>query len=1016
MKCPTCNTDNPTDSKYCKECATPFPSQQEINVSQTRTIRKPLLELSVGETFARKYKIVEEIGRGGMGVVYKAEDTKLKRTVALKFLPSELTIEPEARERLIREAQAAAALDHPNICTIYEVDEAAGKTFISMAYVEGLSLRERIEQGPLKPNEVLDIAIQVAEGLEEAHKKGIIHRDIKSSNIMVTGKSQLRIMDFGLAKVRGGPRVTKEGTTLGTVAYMSPEQARAEDVDHRTDIWSLGVVIYEMLSGQLPFQGDSDASFLYSIVHSEPKSLRERNPDIPPELEKIVTHALKKKPDSRFSSVAEMMRELKKYQTGLIRAADHGVTDFRTFWRCIRKPFIAVPTILSILVLCFLVILLVNRRAKINWAEDQAIPEIYELAENENFIPAFQLALKAERYVPKNPLLSNIWPEISKQVSIQSDPPGAVVYFKEYKAVDSRWEYLGQTPIVMTRVPIGFFRWKAEKEACENVEGSAWSSVGLMNLILDKKGSIPSEMVRVPGGVAGFAPIPGLSNVKSVKLEHFLIDRYEVTNRQFKEFVESGGYQKPEFWKHEFIKKKKVLWWKDAMAEFQDATGKPGPANWELGTYPEGQEDYPVSGVSWYEAAAYAEFAGKSLPTIYHWFRAAGVNDSSDILPLSNFGSSGPAPVKSHQGLSIYGTYDMAGNVREWCLNPTGKNRFILGGAWSEQSYMFSSANTIEPFDRSLTNGFRCMKNLTPESTPEEAKQPVPTPSLRDYTKETPVSDEIFRVYTRLYAFDRSDLAPEIEFADESPKYWVKEKISYNTAYGNERMFAYLFLPKTASPPYQTLVIFPGASAFNLKSSDNGDRLHSWYPLDLIIKSGRALLYPIYKSSFERGDGYSAFDPNISMNTHREHIFEWWKDLEMSLDYLETRTDIDYEKLCYYGSSWGSLMGSIFLAMEKRFQVCILLLGGLPSWELPSEIDSINFVPRIKIPVLMINGMYDYFFPHERSQISLYNLLGTPEEHKRHVVFDTDHSIYGYKNEIVREVLGWLDRYLGPVK
>jgi serine/threonine protein kinase len=247
-------------------------------ISVTKTIITHTDSIQKGSILAGRYKIIEELGRGGMGVVYKAEDTKLRRTVALKFLPAELTHIPEVKERFMREAQAAAALDHPNICTVYEFDEAEETNFISMAYIEGQSLRKRIESGPLELDDALRIATQVAEGLQEAHKKGVVHRDIKSANIMVTEKGQAKIMDFGLARMTGGTLLTKEGSTMGTIAYMSPEQARGEEVDFRTDIWSLGVVLYEMFSGQLPFKGERDQSVVYSIFPSRSRSYVQRFP------------------------------------------------------------------------------------------------------------------------------------------------------------------------------------------------------------------------------------------------------------------------------------------------------------------------------------------------------------------------------------------------------------------------------------------------------------------------------------------------------------------------------------------------------------------------------------------------------------------------------------------------------------------------------------------------------------------------------------------------------------------
>ena len=289
----------------------------------TKTLATQVRGLAKGTTVAGKYRILEEIGRGGMGVVYEAEDIKLKRPVALKFLPPHLMDSPELKARFIIEAQAAAALSHPNICVIHEVGETEDRSFIAMEYVEGETLRDKIKKGPLKTVDAIDITSQIAAGLGEAHRKGIIHRDIKSANIMVTDKGQAKVMDFGLAKLRGGSSLTKSQTTMGTVAYMSPEQAQGKAVDHRTDIWSLGIVMYEMLAGVLPFKGDYDQTLIHSILHHEPERLAKLQKDLPAGLENIIFKALSKIPADRYQTMDELLEDLKAVAEGLkpIRAA-----------------------------------------------------------------------------------------------------------------------------------------------------------------------------------------------------------------------------------------------------------------------------------------------------------------------------------------------------------------------------------------------------------------------------------------------------------------------------------------------------------------------------------------------------------------------------------------------------------------------------------------------------------------------------------------------------------------------
>lgn len=306
----------------------------------------------IGKTVSH-YKITEKIGSGGMGEVYKAEDTKLRRTVALKFLPPNLTRDKDARDRFMQEARAASALDHPNIGTIYEISEDAELSFIAMAHYQGATLKEKMEQGQMEIGKAIDITMQIARGLEKAHSHRFVHRDIKPSNILITTDEQIKIIDFGIAKLSGSTILTKTGTTLGTVGYMSPEQTQGLPVDHKTDIWALGVMFYEMLSGEHAFKGDFDQAIMYSIVHEDPEFISKERRDVPLSVEKIINKALDKNPEKRFSNAGEMLEALQlvfdEFKIGKSKSASAlklGRKQQKVFYRLVPL-FIILTAIIS---------------------------------------------------------------------------------------------------------------------------------------------------------------------------------------------------------------------------------------------------------------------------------------------------------------------------------------------------------------------------------------------------------------------------------------------------------------------------------------------------------------------------------------------------------------------------------------------------------------------------------------------------------------------------------------------
>ncbi len=975
----------------------------------------------IGTTISH-YKIVEKLGEGGMGVVYKAHDTRLERDVAIKFLPRHLTANATDRERFAIEARAAAALNHPHIATIHSIEEVDDETFFVMECIDGQELKNRIRSAPLSVDEVVGVGIQIAEGLQAAHRKGIVHRDIKSSNIMLTSDGSVKIMDFGLAKVRGGSQVTKAGSTLGTVAYMSPEQARGEEVDHRSDLWSFGIVLYEMLSGQMPFANEYEHAIIYSILNETPKPITTLRPDTPEALSKIVDRALTKDLQARYQSADEILSDLKAVKTSRSPVASKPVT-LRTK---IKQPSFWIPIVILFVAMSVLLVWWFKHNANVRWAREEALPEIERLvqdgtaSEGLSAWTAFELAAKAEQHIAGDPLLVRLLPRFSRTERFYSIPTGADVFAKPYSKPSSEWRYIGRTPLDSIRFPLGFSRVKLEKTGYRTTFDLIWNSSFFADTLLfqlSDTASLPAGMESIPAFASGYkitaAPaalhMPGLENFEPVDAGSFLMDRYEVTNKEFKKFIEGGGYKKQEYWKYPVVKDRQQLVWEEAMKLFTDKTGQSGPSTWEVGDYPASKDDYPVTGVSWYEAVAYAEFVGKSLPTIYHWDRVAFTWASPVIVPMSNLRGDGPKPVGSSQSLNRFGIYDLGGNVREWCYNETNLGgRFILGGGWNDPAYAFNDAYAQSPLDRTETNGFRCIQYTGSGAPKASLEKPIVLP-FRDFLREPKVSDKTFAFYASQYSYDKTPLNAKVESTKVETD-WIRERITFNAAYSGERMMAYLFLPKKGKPPYQTIIYFPGSGAIHTRSSESSLEVSR---LDFFLKSGRAVMYPIYKSTYERGDDLHSDYPTET-NFWKDHVIMWAKDCSRSIDYLETRSEIDHNKIGYFGASWGGAMGGIIPAVEKRIRVIVLLVAGLLFQKALPEAEAIYFLPRIKSPVLMLNGKYDFFFPYETSQRPFFELIGTSNENKKIIAYEGGHSVP--RTQLVKETLAWLDRYFGTTE
>jgi len=625
------------------------------------------------------------------------------------------------------------------------------------------------------------------------------------------------------------------------------------------------------------------------------------------------------------------------------------------------------------------------------------LAKVRDLVGEAKFAEAYAHAQELDPALADDSLREELWKVVSITANLESEPSGADVWMRPYNSAEQRWEYLGHTPLENVRLPRGLKRFRLELEGHRTLYAAGWRR-GMYKL--DPADSLPEGMVRVQGGEFNVS-LWGLEHL-TVELPDYLIDATEVTNRQYKRFIDAGGYSNPEYWEHEFVQDGSELTFENAMELFKDRTGRPGPSTWEVGTYPDAMAAHPVGGVSWYEAAAYAQFAGKQLPTLFHWYWAAFPHASQFMLPRSNFDRAGSAPVGTYDGISPSGAFDMAGNVREWTWNRSENDRFLLGGGWSDPEYMFTDVNAQSPLAREEVNGFRLMVSLD-NTNLALAREPIDRLN-RDYFSEHPVSDEIFEVYRRLYAYDATALNDEVVISEEV-EHWTREEIELDVAYGNERLTVFLYLPRDAEPPYRPIVYFPGSSAIYYRENPAADR----FLYSFLITSGHAVLFPVYKGTFERGSGLKS-DIQDETNFYREHVIQWSKDLGRSIDYLETRSDIVMDQLGYVGISWGSAMAPVMLAMEARVKASVLISGGLMPQPTQPEVDPFNFLPRVRAPTLMINVPNDYFYPLNLSQRPFYQFLGA--EQKDWVLLKGGHL--PPINDVARETLDWFDRFPMP--
>jgi formylglycine-generating enzyme required for sulfatase activity len=701
-----------------------------------------------------------------------------------------------------------------------------------------------------------------------------------------------------------------------------------------------------------------------------------------------------------------------------------------TLFAVLKRPRIAAPIVITTVLALSTIGILSIRLISSQKVRQETIPEIMQLVEQKDFVRAFELVEEAEQRLPGDPVLADIWSKVSVRMTIHTNPDGVDVFYRQYSVKDDEWTHLGKTPIESLKLPHTVLRWRFEADGYESAERTGESFSGTFRVNLEP-GNLSPGMVRVPTSTLQFL-MTGFDERKIWKarekeVPQFLADRYEVTNAEYLEFVEAGGYEIQDFWAHIiFALDGGAIPWPTAMMRFRDPTGRFGPSTWEGGRYPEGEAEYPVRGVSWFEAAAYAAFRGMKLPTIYHWSSLSifpswdelevDQGESlqigkfrSEMIASSNFSETGAVAVGSKGGAGFYGNYDMAGNVREWCWNATtdmpGSDRYILGGAWNDPSYLFTYGIAESPWDRSETNGFRLVEYVDQNDLNKSLQQPVDRPVQEQISL---ISDEVFQIYRDLYSYDQKNLNTVTERVEKNATHWIHETVTFDTVYNNERVIAHIFLPKNIKPPYQVVAYFPTSRAISTSSSD--DLELPW--IDFIVKSGRALVYPVLMGTYERNIGLTTTWPKDT-RAYSNNVVKWIQDFRRTIDYLESRDDMDLSRLAYYGWSWGGWNGPIVLALDDRFTTGIFVSGGIPPTLAKPEASSASFAARVNVPVLMISGRHDVLRPVEIYQTPMFQSIGTPDNNKRHAILDGGHK--PPQDQLVQESLKWLDQYLGKV-
>jgi DNA-binding winged helix-turn-helix (wHTH) protein/formylglycine-generating enzyme required for sulfatase activity len=680
-----------------------------------------------------------------------------------------------------------------------------------------------------------------------------------------------------------------------------------------------------------------------------------------------------------------------------------------------KRSYVGVVVALSVLAF-LLVAFQMHRASEKGIALAAAISNANALLSEDDYQAAYQklLPFLLEDHLELQPLLE----KIVLPVSIYTDPSGVEVAYR-FPSPGAEWTSLGVTPITDVRLPRGHYKLQIGDQVKMDATnpGVTLNSAGVAQRVVALPGEpAPEGMVFIPGGEYRLGAWGFLGKVD---LGGFFIDRVEVSNRDYRQFVAAGGYENPVFWQDLIDTSAGKLTWEIIQTEFVDLTGRSGPSQWELGSYPPGEEALPVVGVSWYEANAYLNFRGKVLPGVHHWLRAAlGPMEwkfpfASELVPRSNVGTAHLLRVDRDCGAEVNGTCDMIGNAAEWTSLDSHGSKAVIGSSFRDPAWAYNFPQPRDPLERLETTGFRGMR-----ASNDTLAGPLPAfPLFNDFSGSIrQVSDEMFAGIKLSfdYTVGTLDAADVTVLGDSEFENWVRREVLIPTGRPDDPMSVFVFIPKGFQPPYQSVIYMPPADSWSPGFRSESIVIEN-YQIDFVPRSGRVLIWPVYSGSHERYDNYHADSgpERVSLALERNHRVR--DEIGRVIDYLESQAEFDGSKVALMALSYGATLAPFVLSTEPRIDTAILYSAGIappiPVFANPQN-DPNVFWARVRQPTLLVNGRYDPIRPHEFVLSPLLDLLATPPESKKLILYESGHwPLPRYL--MMRDSLEWLDQQLG---